>query len=94
MLSSYRLLLGLCNNPISRANTLKQVTITAECANLRLSASAASGEPQHPWDFVLSAKNSARNNVISENCEILEHLYQLIRTHFISKCSHLLAKNP
>ena len=68
--------------------------ITAECANLRLSASEASGEPEHPWDFVLSAKNSFKNGGDFEKSGKLEHLYQLIRTHFISKCSHLLAKNP
>ena len=40
-------------------------------SNLLLSARAARGEPQHPWDFILETKNSARNSEISEKCAIL-----------------------
>ena len=43
-------------------------------SNLLLSASEASGEPQHPWDFVLSAKNSIKNGGDFEKCDLLERV--------------------
>ena len=70
---------------MNKANTRNRVTLIAECANLLLSASEASGEPQHPWDFIVETKNSARNGEISEKCAILVPLYNKVRTHFISK---------
>ncbi len=43
-------------------------------SNLRLSASEASGEPQHPWDFVLSAKTAVKNDENFQQCAFLERV--------------------
>ena len=71
---------------------MKQVTLIAECANLLLSASVASGQPQHPWDFVLSAKNSIKNGGDFEKCDLLEHVYHKVRTHFIRQSSIIVTE--
>ncbi|EKD80774.1 MAG: hypothetical protein ACD_40C00012G0004 [uncultured bacterium] len=69
MLSSYRLLFGQCNDPIlfgsCRPNISKQIpkdriNTVAECADLRLSASAASGEYRDPWKFTIDATNRSK----------------------------------
>ena len=43
-------------------------------SNLKLSASEASGEPQHPWDFLAETKNSFKNSEIFANCALLERV--------------------
>ena len=51
---------------------IKSTSVEVFGSNLLLSASEASGEPQHPWDFVLSAKNSIKNGGDFEKCDLLE----------------------
>jgi len=43
-------------------------------SNLRLSASAASGQPVHPWDFLAEHKNSLKNNENFQKCAFLERV--------------------
>ena len=59
---------------ISECSGLSEIKSASEevfGSNLLLSASEASEEPQHPWDFIVETKNSARNSEISEKCAIL-----------------------
>ena len=72
------------------ANNEKQIlfcepNLVAECANLRLSASEASGQTVHPWDFLQEIKNSLKNRESFQNCCDLEPLYNKVRTHFITQ---------
>ena len=53
---------------------IKSASVEVYGSNLLLSASEASGEPQHPWDFVLSAKNSIKNGGDFEKCDLLERV--------------------
>ena len=57
----------------------------AECANLQLSASEASGQYSEPWDSVVRAKNSCRHLENLQLCGAWVPLYDEVKTHFISK---------
>ena len=75
---------------IHQANNEKQILLcepnyAGECANLRLSASEASGTYRDPWQFIVETKNSVKNDENFQQCAILEPLYNKVRTHFITQ---------
>ena len=55
---------------MNKTNTIETKPLVAECANLRLSASEASGTATDPWDFVMRAKNSCKQDANLQNCGI------------------------
>ena len=77
--------MGLCNNPIMQSKYYTEWLLIAECANLRLSASEASGQHRDPWQFIVETKNSVKNAENFQQCAILEPLYNKVRTHFITQ---------